>query len=140
MTRALLDTDVILDLLLAREPFRAAARALWTAHREGEFEGFVSPVTPVNVFYIGRKIKGRATAYQLVAEILATFPVCSLDQIALQSALTLPFADFEDAVQHTAATASGLDAIITRNLADYTNASIAVYSPTDFLRMLSTRG
>lgn len=135
--RALLDTDVILDLLLAREPFRAAARAVWEAHQRGEFNAFVSPVTPVNVFYIARKLKGREEAYRLVGQVLASLRVCPLDDAALQAALALPFDDYEDAVQHACASARGLDAIVTRNLVDYAHASLPVYAPADFLARLA---
>lgn len=137
--RALLDTDVILDLALAREPFRAAARAVWEANRQGKFEGFISPVTPVNVFYIARKVKGRDTAYRLVGEILASFHVCPLDDATLHSAFALPFTDFEDAVQHASAQTAGLDAIITRNLSDYASATLPIYSPDAFLDHLAAQ-
>jgi hypothetical protein len=51
----------------------------------------------------------------------------------------LTFADYEDAVQHVSAGAIGLDAIITRNLDDYQNATLPVYSPSDFLSHLKAQ-
>ena len=138
MIRALLDTDVVLDLLLDRMPFADAAEAVWEAHRQGQFVAFISPITPVNVFYITRKVKGLQAAHEAVADLLTTVLVCPVDHTVLASAMALSFKDFEDAVQHSAAMASGLDAIITRNLADYARASIPVYSPTDFLDLLNT--
>ena len=138
MIRALLDTDVVLDLLLDRTPFADAAEALWEAHRQGQFAAFISPITPVNVFYITQKVKGLRAAHKAVADVLTTVLVCPADHMILASAMTLAFDDFEDAVQHSVAAASGLDAIITRNLADYARASIPVYSPTDFLNLLSS--
>ncbi len=48
---ALLDTDVILDLVLERTPFVAAAEALVEAHEHGRFSAYIAPITPVNVFY-----------------------------------------------------------------------------------------
>ncbi len=137
MILALLDTDVVLDLLLDREPFADAADALWEAHRRGQFTAFVSPITPVNVFYVTRKAKGTQAAQQAVADVLATVWVSPVDHNVLASALALGFSDFEDAVQHEAAAGSGLDAIITRNLSHYANATLAVYSPTDFLKLLN---
>lgn len=137
MIRALLDTDVILDVLLAREPFHVPARDIWNAHYQGHFEAFISPITPVNVFYIARKLKGRDTAHQLVIQLLSTFRVCPLEHSTMQAALTLPLRDFEDAVQTAAAITSGLDGIVTRNLADYADATIPVYSPPDFLKLLA---
>ena len=77
MTRVLLDTNVVLDFLLDREPFADAAAALWLANDEGPIEAYVSVITPVNVFYIARKLKGAATARHLVESLLAACRVCS---------------------------------------------------------------
>ena len=137
--RALLDTDVILDLLLDRAGFAEAAAALWEAGEQARLEGYISALTPVNVYYIARKLKGADTARQAVAELLAAWRVCLLDVMVLQSALALPLSDYEDAVQHASATANQLDAIITRNREDYRGATLPVYSPTDFLAQLPPR-
>lgn len=52
MIRALLDTDVILDLVLARDPFADDAAALWLAHEEQHFAAYIAAITPINVFYL----------------------------------------------------------------------------------------
>ncbi len=64
--RVLLDTNVVLDFLLDRPPFAEAAAYLWQANEEGRIEAYVSVITPVNVFYIARKLKGAPVAKQLV--------------------------------------------------------------------------
>jgi predicted nucleic acid-binding protein len=136
--RALLDTDVILDLLLDRAGFADAAAALWEANKQGHFEGYISAITPVNVYYIARKLKGADTARQAIVELLTAWRVCMLDVTTLQNALALGLRDYEDAVQHASAAANQLDAIVTRNLDDYKGATLAVYSPVDFLAQLAT--
>jgi hypothetical protein len=51
-------------------------------------------------------------------------------------ALKNDFSDFEDSVQYSSAlSVIGLDAIITRNIKDYRNSSIAVMTPVDFLKI-----
>jgi hypothetical protein len=44
----------------------------------------------------------------------------------------------QDFVQHACAEAENLDAIVTRNLSDYKNARLPVYSPAEFLSQLKT--
>jgi hypothetical protein len=44
--RALFDTNVILDILLDRQPFVEDAKAIWKANRDGRFEGYVCAITP----------------------------------------------------------------------------------------------
>lgn len=135
--RVLLDTNVILDFLLDREPFSGPAEEVWQAIQQGLAEGYVSPITPVNVFYIARKMKGADYARQLVVGLLAVCPACPLDDSSMQSALKLPLADYEDAVQLVGALAYQLDAIVTRDPDDFAGASLPVYSPADFLKELS---
>jgi predicted nucleic acid-binding protein len=65
MMRILLDTDVVLDYLLDRAPFAAAASDIWQASEQGKLENFVSAITPINVFYIARKRKGETVARNL---------------------------------------------------------------------------
>ncbi len=110
---------------------------MWQAIQEGQAEGYVSPITPVNVFYIARKMKGAECARRLVVGLLGVCQVCPLDAMALQSALTLPLSDYEDAVQVACALSSQLEAIITRDASDFESAPLPIYSPADFLKQIS---
>ncbi|MDT4898328.1 MAG: hypothetical protein QOH25_3405 [Acidobacteriota bacterium] len=135
--RVLLDTDVILDHLSGRAPFAQTMSRLLELNAQGAFDGYISGITPINIFYIARKFMGRDKLMQALKDLLFAVRVCPINHAILSQAFTLPFTDYEDAVQHASATASGLDAIITRNLKDYKNATLPVFSPTDFLNQLS---
>jgi hypothetical protein len=63
-------------------------------------------------------------------------PVCAVDQTTLQIALTLPFTDYEDAVQHASATGNGIAAIVTRNAKDFSGATVPILSPAELLAQL----
>jgi len=134
--RVLLDTDVVLDFVLRREPFAEPAAALFQLYRRGDIDCYVSGITIVNVFYVTRKLKGINVAKLAVEGLLAALMVCPIDQNILNDARRLPFSDYEDAVQHACAAAGGLDAIVTRNLEDYKNATLPVFTPADFLGRL----
>lgn len=138
MMRALIDTDVILDLALERLPFVNDAEMLIKAHEQGRFTAYVSAITPINVFYIVRKARGATMGRQAVRRLVNELRVCPVDQVVLQAANALPMQDYEDAVQAASAVASGLDALITRNLGDYAGAPLPVFSPADFLQQLTT--
>jgi predicted nucleic acid-binding protein len=136
VTRVLLDSDVLLDLFLARPGFAADAIALWDANLDGKIVAFVSAITPDNIFYVARKAKGLPVARQIVADLLSALQVCLVDGVVLKAAQTLPVTDYEDAIQVASAMATGLDAIVMRNVNDYKNSPLPVYSPTDFLARL----
>jgi predicted nucleic acid-binding protein len=137
--RVLLDTDVVLDVMLAREPFATEAVELLDLSEQGAFEAHVSAITPLNIFYIARKAKSAGDLRQAVQNLLLKVHVCTIDESILQDAFALPFGDYEDAVQHCCATASKLDAIVTRNLRDFKNATLPIFSPTDFLAQLKSQ-
>ena len=138
MMRVLLDTNVVLDYLLDRQPFAESAAQIMDAHKAGHFEGFVSVITPLNVFYITRRL-GRHKAFAFVKSILDEFSICPADANILHKALSLPLNDYEDAAQAASALAINLDAIVTRDKNDFDVAPIAVYSPSEFLQALANQ-
>lgn len=131
--RVLVDTDVILDFLLERRPFFEDVSELLEFNAKGVFDAYVSGIPPINVFYLGRKIVG-AKIRQGIADLLTLVRVSNVSKSTLEKALGLPFTDYEDAVQHAAATADGLEAIVTRNVEDYKHATLPVFSPQIFSR------
>jgi predicted nucleic acid-binding protein len=127
--RILIDTNVILDYVLERQPFHAEAEKIILHLARKTFVGYVSSITPINVYYTGRKLKGKEHTLKIVRRLLSLTEVATSTKRVLQTAFLLNFSDYEDAVQCASAMAENLDAIVTRNLADYENSPIAVYSP-----------
>ncbi len=134
--RVLLDTNVVLDFVLARQLFFAEADEIFVKLQNGEFEAFVSAITPINVFYTTRKEKGKTAAFSAIEELLKLVAITRSDKFIFQNALLSNFNDYEDAVQSACAATENLDAIVTRNIKDYKNAALPVYSPTEFLQVL----
>lgn len=139
MIRVLLDTNIVLDYFLDRPPFAEAATEIWRAIEEGRIAGFVSVITPINVFYIARKLKGQARARQVIESLLAACDVCAPDRNGLVNALHSAPRDFEDAAQVASAQAAALDIIVTRDPRDYEGLDFQVYSPLAFLAQLPPR-
>lgn len=67
--RVLLDTDVMLDFLLERRPFFEAASELLELNANSVFDAYVSSITPINVFYLGRKFVGAPKIRQGIADL-----------------------------------------------------------------------
>ena len=78
MKRVLLDTNVILDVLLEREPFVADAAKIWQAVIDKTIQGYVTATTLTNIYYIAHKLKGPAVARFAVSEVLAVMRVCAV--------------------------------------------------------------
>jgi predicted nucleic acid-binding protein len=136
--RVLLDTNVVLDFILKRAPFDIEAKEIFAFAARRKITVFVSPITPINAFYTTRKEKGKDVAFQVVEDFLKLVEIAETGKQVLQNAFALNFNDYEDAVQHECAVAENLDAIVTRNVKDYQNASVKIYSPREFLQFLQT--
>ena len=136
--RVLLDNDVVLDFILKRPPFNVEAKKIFDYAGGGKITIYISAITPINAFYTTRKEKGKDIAFKAVEGLVKLIEVCRTDKSVLQNAFSLGFTDYEDAVQCASAMAENLDAIVTRNVKDYKNALIKVYSPTEFLQFLRT--
>lgn len=133
MMRVLLDTNIVLDLFFEREGFVEDAVSIWDANARGEIEAYIAPITPINVFFTARKVKGSGLARGYVSKMLASLKVCALNQQTLLAAEILAFKDYEDAVQVACAMFSNLDGIVTRDLDDFKKSPLSVYSPSEFL-------
>lgn len=134
--RVLLDNDVNLDFVLARQPFFAEAEQIFISAAQNKFVAFIASISAINIYYIGRKEIGRNSVLQELEKLLKLVKVCPVDSNNLQTAITSTITDYEDAVQHECAVAENLDAIVTRNLKDYKNATVKIYSPSEFLQIL----
>ena len=137
--RVLLDTNVVFDVVLAREPFGIVARELFSLHDAGVFEGCIAAITPVNVFYFVRKFRDAAAARDAVDRLLQSFTVCPVTADILRRAQKLTISDYEDAVQLASAAAVAADAIVTRDMNDFSVASLPVFTPDAFLRHLKSK-
>ncbi len=131
--KILFDTNVVLDVLLAREPFAAVAAGLFSLADRRRIQGVLCATTVTTIHYLATKAVGRRQARKHVRELLAMFEVAPVDSLVLGQALDAHLQDYEDAVLHEAARAAGAVGIVTRNVKDFSGASVAVFSPEELL-------
>lgn len=127
--RILIDTDVLLDVALAREPHLAASAAVleW-AHQGGH--AAVAWHSLTNCSYL---LKGGKPFLQKLLKIVEVAAVGDADA---KVALSLPMNDLEDAFQAATALAWNVDFIVTRNVADYKKSPIKAVTPAAFLKLI----
>jgi len=131
--KVLFDTNVLLDVLLAREPFAEVAAQLLSLADKGRIQGVLCATTVTTIHYLATKAVGRRQAQKHVRELLAMFEVAPVDGGVLACALDTRFPDYEDAVLHEAARAAGVAAIVTRNTKDFSGATVPVFAPEELL-------
>lgn len=138
--RVLVDTNVVLDFLLQREPFSQDAELLFQAIDMGEVIGYVTATTLTDLFYISRRhTRSIERARQAVSEILTVMMICPVDRAVLEAAFHSGLADFEDAVQIFSAVTQGLEAIVTRDAQGFLSSPIPVLSIQELLQQVRQR-
>jgi predicted nucleic acid-binding protein len=132
--KALIDTNVVLDVLLNRAPFSANSKAIFDLAEEKRITGYISASSVTDIFYIANKeFKDSERVYQTIEILDALFLIVPVSKSTVTDALALRWKDFEDAVQFTVAKENDIAYIITRNETDFETSDIPCMSPTDFI-------
>ena len=137
MTKILVDSDVILDLFLSREPHHRVAVEFFSyldLNRK-QIDAFTSALVIANVAYILQKIKTKKYALSKIRELRKILSVATITQNVIDQALNRPHKDFEDSIQYHSALEAGLPIIVTRDSSDFISGELQVLTPQEFLAM-----
>jgi predicted nucleic acid-binding protein len=129
MTRVLVDTNVVLDVLLDRKPHVTASLAVWSAVETRALQGLLAAHAITTIHYLIRKERGSVQAKRVVSGLLRIFGIAPVDVAVIQDALQLSSPDFEDSVTASAAKLAGCEAIVTRDPKGFRGSSIRVLTP-----------
>ena len=137
MIHALLDTNVIIDALLERDPWETDAGAIMQADLDGQFVAYVTATSLTDIFYVTRRQAGRERAWELVQATLNQLSIISVGGDELEAAVMLEGNDFEDNLQIACAMSLQLDFIVTRDSSGFTGSPMPVLTPQQLLSRLS---
>ena len=139
MKRILFDTNVVLDVLLDRQPYAEASAAAWVAVETGISKGMLAAHAVTTIHYLVRKERGNIKASRIVSAILRVFGVAAVDGAVVQEALQLPFSDFEDAVTAAAARLAGCECIVTRDPKRFRGSPVRSLTPEAVIPLLGKK-
>ena len=135
--KVLIDTYVIVDVALEREPFYAESDRILTFVEEGQIQGYVSASTFSDLYYIIRRDKGRDWTLEFLRQLATFCQVATVDNSVISIALTCNFKDFEDAIQYSTAVINLIDAIVTRNPRDFPVNTPRIVTPNQLIQELT---
>ena len=138
MIRLFVDTDIILDVLLKRAHFRAAAAVLSRIENR-EFRGYTTAVVFANIHYIVARQAGKKKSLQNLRKLRKILSILPVDEQIIDEALLSDTADFEDAIQYVTAKSHGIDFIVTRNKADYEVSAVPALTAEEFIEVEKAR-
>jgi predicted nucleic acid-binding protein len=132
-TAVLLDTNVIVDLLLQKQPFAEDANTLVLLIEDGLLKASLCANTVTTVDYLLASALGKPVARGHIKRLLKIFDIAPVNRSVLHDAAESSLKDFEDAVIAESAKASGITNIITRHGKDFVGCGLNVYSPDQWL-------
>lgn len=135
--RILIDTNVLLDYLLEREPFFDDAKKVILSCVDGKVKGCIAAHSIPNMFFILRKDYSIKERREVLSNLCSIFDVEGIDKTKLLSGLSNEdFSDFEDCLQMECAKSYGADYIVTRNVADYSVSEVNAIEPREYLKII----
>ena len=134
--KVLIDTNVILDVLMKREPhFGFSAPFLKLCGTK--ITGCVTASQTTDIFYLlGRFGKDAQSSKDIIKKLTDNVKVLAVNNVDVQNALSAEMSDYEDGLLAWCAKRNKAEYIITRNEADFGLSPVPVMSPQKFLEKL----
>jgi len=138
--RAYIDTNILVDLVFAREKFLQDAQRIFALGYANEVQLVVSALSFVNTVYLGRKYKYPIDEVYSKLRLIAEFvDVADLSGRNVVDVLNSDWRDYEDATQYRSAIDEQADCIITRNKKDFKASIIAILTPKEFFEQIESK-
>ena len=131
--KVLIDTNIILDILLARIPFIVPSVQLVQMIENGQIKAYVTANSITDIVYVARKKFSFVEIRRIILDLLNQINIIGVYREDILEAFNLGFSDFEDALQSACSEKEQIDFIVTRNKKDFTNSKVTALDIADFL-------
>jgi len=137
MIKAVLDTNVVLDVLAARQPFVKEAGELFALAASEQFKGYVTANSVADIYYLLKKYLKAEAAKEALGNLFTLFSILDIRAADCLKALGQP-GDFEDALLMACVSRQDrLDYIVSRDKELQKIAGpIPIISPDRLLKIL----
>jgi predicted nucleic acid-binding protein len=136
MMKVLVDTNVIIDALTGREPFRETAEQIFMIAANQTEDMYITASSATDIYYLVRKhLHSSEKAKNVMEKLYELFYILDVTSGDCRAALLSDIKDYEDAVVSCCASRNQMDYIVTRNIKDFECSKVSVILPHDFLEM-----
>ena len=134
----LIDSNIVLDFVLKREPFAQAAFDCIDRLILDQAKNWLTASTITDIYYVTRRtLKDAAAAKDVIAKLLGAFQIANVDKNDCLNALDVDTDDYEDALASICAKKVKADFIVTRNPKHFTASPVPAISPEEMLGKLN---
>lgn len=135
--KALIDTNVIVDALTSREPWKESAEKIFLMAANCVVDVYITASTATDIYYLVRKyLHSTEQAKQVMGKLYSLMEILAVTRNECIDALVSVVNDYEDAVIERTAAKADMDYIITRNVKDYQNGMVKAILPDYFITLM----
>ena len=128
-----LDSDVLLDLLLGREPFLEDIKWILELSLNNKYKLYTSSLVIANIHYLISKTLNTTHAFDKVDKLLTFIKILNVGESEVRRSISSKFKDFEDGIENFCALNSNMEIIITRNIKDFKHSKLSILTPKEFI-------
>ena len=137
--KALVDTNIIIDALTGREPFRELAEQVFMLAANQIEDLYIAASSATDIYYLIRKyLHNTNQAKDTMTKLYELFYILDVTSSDCRDALTSKINDYENAVIVSCASRNQMDYIVTRNIKDYKKSKIKAVLPDEFIKLVSS--
>ncbi len=133
--KILIDTNIVLDVLLNREPFSKYSAEIFKLAEQGKVEAFLTANSVTDIVYILRKTYDKETIKKNLLVMFKFIKLLNVSAKDLLNAFDINYEDYEDAVIMQCATRIKADYIVTGNPDDFKASSVKHITAEIFLSL-----
>lgn len=135
--RILVDTNIIIDALTGRKPFREAAEQVFLIAANRAEDMYIAASSVTDIYYLVRKhLHSTEQSKDVMSKLFELFYILDVTSGDCMDALASEMKDYEDAVITCCAYRSQVDYIVTRNIKDYAVSKVRAILPEEFINFI----
>ncbi|MDE6639758.1 MAG: PIN domain-containing protein [Acetatifactor sp.] len=133
--KILVDTNIIIDAMTGREPFREVAEQIFMLAANQIEEMYITASSATDIYYLVRKhLRNTDQAKNTMSKLYELFHILDVTSGDCQEALSSEVKDYEDAVVANCAKRNQMDYIVTRNIRDFVHSKVRALLPDELLK------
>ena len=137
MKNVFIDTNILMDIFADHRPLLANSLRIYTLGIERKIKLFTTSNTITTLHYLLKKIISEEKTRMALEEVVKNIFIIQIDNEIIKKSLKSFHKNFEYAIQINAAQSiNTMNYIVTRDLKEFKNPEIKVFTPDEFLNTL----
>lgn len=133
----LIDTNVILDAMMSREPWNKSAEKILIMAANKTISINISASAVTDIYYMVRKyLHSTEEAKKIIQSLLSLVHVLDVTSSDCVDAIASEIRDYEDAVIEAVVRRNEIECIVTRNVKDFEMCKVKIVEPDRFVKYI----